>query len=459
MIKKGVGVKTKSLNSVFAVAMMLLCGTALADEVAVTIYNSNLGVVRERRELEFQKGQGMLSFVDVPSMIDATSVGFELSDKAKSAAILEQNYAYDLVSPEKIYAKYIDKEVDLIDKEGKIFSGTLLSFSGGAVVLKEKSGKIQIVRMDQITNTNFPELPEGLITRPTLFWLYESNFSGKALCDVSYQTGGMNWMAEYVAILSEDEKTLDVSGWSSITNNSGATFKEATLKLIAGDISRVAQPRFREMYEADVQMMAKASVAGFEEKEFFEYHLYTLPRKATLANNEIKQISLFEPARTAVAKEFHYEPELNAQKVRVELRFVNSKQDGLGIPLPAGRVRAFKADTDGSMVLLGEDRIKHTPKDEKVNLKIGFAFDVSATEKVTNYERISDRVEERSYEISLRNHKKEDITISVKKKLWGEWKILNSNFEFEKEDANTIIFKIPVKANETVLLNFTARTS
>ena len=451
--------KTKPVNSILALAILVFCGTALADEVAVTIYNSNLGVVRERRELSFEKGQGMISFIDVPSMIDATSVGFEIADKTKSAAILEQNYAYDLVSPEKIYAKYIDKEIDLIDKDGKIFSGTLLSFSGGAVVLKEKSGKIQIVRMDQITNTNFPELPEGLITRPTLFWLYQSNFGGKALCDVSYQTGGMNWMAEYVAILAEDEKSLDVSGWSSITNNSGATFKNATLKLIAGDISRIAPPRRREMYEADVQLMAKASGAGFEEKEFFEYHLYTLPRKATLANNEIKQISLFEPAQTTVTKEYFYEPEAAPEKVRVELRFINSKQDGLGIPLPAGRVRAFKADSDGSMVLLGEDRIKHTPKDEKVNLKIGYAFDIAASEKVANYERISDRVEERTYEISLRNHKKDDITVTVKKNLWGEWKILNTNFDYTKDDANTVIFKIPVKANETVLVNFTVRTS
>jgi len=459
IVKKGEIVKKRLLIPILAILLLAQAGALWADDVAVTVYN-NLGVVREIRTLNFDKGTGKISFVDVPSLIDATSVGFELADKTKSAAILEQNYAYDLVSPDKIYAKYVDKNIDLIDKTGKLFSGMLLSYSGGAVVLKDKDGKIQILRLDEIVNTNFPDLPEGLITRPTLFWLYQSDFSGSASCQVSYQTGGMDWNAEFVGILSPDEKGLDLNGWASITNNSGATFKEASLKLVAGDIHRAPEPRRRMMtYEtADIQMSAKAG-AGFEEKEFFEYHLYTLPRKATLANNEIKQISLFDPAQTTVEKEYFFEPELNSDQVSVKLQFVNSKETGLGIPLPSGRARIFKADTDGSMILLGEDRIKHTPKDEKVQLNIGNAFDISAGEKVLDYQRISDRVEERTYEISLRNHKKEDITITVKKRLYGEWTILKSNFTYTKEDANTVIFKIPVKVNDKAVLNFTVRTS
>jgi hypothetical protein len=409
--------------------------------------------------LEFQKGNGRISFIDVPSQIDATSVGFKLTDDSKSVAILEQNYGYDLVSPDKIYARFVDKEIDLFDKTGKIYSGTLLSYSGGAVVLKDKSGKIQILRLDEIVNTNFPELPEGLITRPTLFWLYQSDFSGTAACDVSYQTGGMSWTAEYVGILSSDEKTLDLTGWASITNSSGATYKEATLKLVAGDIHRIPQ-QIRGDVQLATQYMAKAaSAAGFEEKQFFEYHLYTLPRKATLADNEIKQITLFEPARATVEKEYYFEPEANAEKVSVRLKTMNSKVDGLGIPLPAGRARVFKADSDGSMILLGEDQVKHTPVDEKVQLDIGYAFDISAGEKVLNYQKISDRVEERTFETSLRNHKKDDITIIVKKRLYGDWTITKSNFEYAKEDANTVIFKIPVKANDKAVLNFTVRTN
>jgi hypothetical protein len=439
--------------------IILLSVPAWAGHVAVTIYNSNLGVVRDTRQLEFQKGNGRISFIDVPSQIDATSVGFELTDKSKSVSILEQNYGYDLVSPDKIYDRFIDKEIDLFDKTGKIYSGTLLSYSSGAVVLKDKSGKIEIIRLDQITNTNFPELPEGLITRPTLFWLYQSDFSGTADCDVSYQTGGMSWSAEYVGILSKDEKTLDLTGWASITNNSGATYKDATLKLVAGDIHRIPQP-IRGNVQMAEQFMAKASsAAGFEEKQFFEYHLYTLPRPATLADNEIKQITLFEPARVNIEKEYYFEPEVNGEKVSVQLKTMNSKADGLGIPLPAGRTRVFKADSDGSMILLGEDKINHTPVDEKVQLNIGYAFDISAEEKVLNYQKISDRVEERTYETSLRNHKNEDITIIVKKRLSGDWTITQSNFKYVKEDANTVIFNIPVKANDKAVLTYTVRTT
>jgi hypothetical protein len=441
--------------------LLFWVNAVLADDVAVTVYNDNLGVVHERRTLEFSKGTGKLSFIDVPSLIDATSVGFEMTDKDKAVSILEQNYAYDLVSPDKIYDKYIDMDIDLIDKTGKIFNGTLLSYSGGAVVLKEKSGKIEIVRMEEITNTNFPALPEGLISRPTLFWLYKSDFTGKAECDVSYQTSGLKWTAEYVGILSEDEKWLDWNGWASIENNCGATFKEAKLKLVAGSINRASEIYIRGGRNVDMLMAAKAPMAdeSFEEKSFFEYHLYTLPRPATIANNEIKQISLFNPSQTGVEKEYTYEPENDPQNVQVRLKFVNSKETGLGMPLPSGRVRIFKGDTDGSTILLGEDRIKHTPKDEKISLKIGNSFDIKAEQKVLNYERISDRVDENSIEITIRNHKKEDVIIILKKKIYGDWTIQQSNYQFSKQNANTAVFNIPVKSDGTTVVTMTIRNS
>lgn len=451
-------------KTTMALALLLttifFAGLVQADELSVTIYNINLGVVHETRELSFEKGTGRISFVDVPSRIDPTSVGFELVDKSKSVIILEQNYAYDLVSPEKIYSKYVDKNIDLFDKNGGIFSGELLSFSGGAFVLREKSGKIQIVRLEQIVNANFPELPEGLITRPTLFWLYNSDFSGKTDCKVSYQTAGMSWSAEYVGILSENEKHMGLTGWSSITNNSGAAYKEATLKLVAGDIHRAA-PRARGMLapQAEEFVAMKAAGVGFEEKEFFEYHLYTLPRKATLANNEIKQIALFDPASTSVEKEYYFQPDVNRKKVKVTIKFTNSKESGLGIPLPAGRTRVFKADTDGSMILLGEDRIDHTPRDEEVKLTIGYAFDISAEEKVLKYEKISSRVNEQTFEIELRNHKDEDIIIIIEKRLYGDWEVLKPSHEYEKKDANTLRFEVPVKANGKIVIGFVVRVS
>ncbi|PKK84195.1 MAG: DUF4139 domain-containing protein [candidate division Zixibacteria bacterium HGW-Zixibacteria-1] len=444
----------------FLLAGTLIWGTVVADEISVTVYNSNLGVVHETRTLNFEKGSGRVSFTDVPSQIDPTSVGFEMSDPGKSAVILEQNYAYDLVSPEKIYSKYIDKKIDLFDKSGNIFSGTLLSFSGGAFVLREDNSKVQIVRVEQVVNANFPELPEGLITRPTLFWLYDSDFSGKADCEVSYQTSGIDWNAEYVGILSGDEKNLDLTGWSSINNRSGATYKNATLKLIAGDIHRAPTPRMRApMGMADEAVMLKSSAAGFEEKEFFEYHMYTLPRKATIADNEIKQIALFEPASTTIKKEYYYQPAFNAKKVKVVIKFTNSKEAGLGIPLPAGRTRVFKADDDGSMVLLGEDNIDHTPRDEEVKLTIGYAFDISAEETVLGYNRISPQIDEREYKIELRNHKKENVSIIIEKQLYGDWDVTQSSHEFKKKDANTLTFEVPVKADGKEVVKYMVRTS
>jgi hypothetical protein len=429
-----------------------------ASDVSVTVYNTNLGVVHETRSLSFEKGTGRVSFIDVPTLIDPTSVGFEVVDKGKSVAILEQNYAYDLVSPDKVYSKYIDNNIDLFDKQGKMFSGTLLSFSGGAFVIRTPAENVQIVRADQVVNADFPKLPEGLITRPTLFWLYSSDFSGKADCRVSYQTGGLTWSAEYVGILSENEKNLDLTGWSSITNNSGATYKEATLKLIAGDIHRAPRPPAGPRMMTDYELAAK-SAAGFEEKEFFEYHLYTLPRRATISDNEIKQIALFEPASTTVEKEYYFQPEQNNTSVKVTVKFVNAKEKGLGIPLPAGRARIFKADSDGSMILLGEDSINHTPKDEEVKLTIGYAFDISAEENIKDYQKISSQVDESTIEIQLRNHKDEEITIIVEKKLYGDWSIRDSSFPYEKKDANTAVFKIPVKPNDKATLSFTVRTT
>jgi len=451
--------RRKMITGAMLVILPILLGTVSAKDVSVTIYNSNLGVIHETRSLDFKKGMGKISFVDVPSKIDPTSVGFKLADQNKKAVILEQNYSYDLASPDKIYSKYIDKKIDLIDENGTLFSGELLSTGGMSSVLRNDNGQVQIIRMEQIVNGNLPELPEGLVTRPTLFWLYDADFSGKADCEVSYQTRDMKWSAEYVGILNEDEDRLGFNGWASIDNNSGAAYKDATLKLVAGDINRV-QPemrggRSREIAVPDM-MMAK-SAAGFEEKEFFEYHLYTLPRKATLADNEIKQISLFDPASTSVTKKYYYQPDINARNVKVTVEFTNSEKTGLGIPLPEGRVRIFKADSDGSMILLGEDYINHTPKDEEVKLTVGNAFDISAEQKVLSKDRVSQRVQEQIFQIELRNHKDEDVTIKVQKKLYGDWEIIKNNYEYEKKDANTVEFEVPVKANDKAVIDFLVR--
>ncbi|MFZ5980802.1 MAG: DUF4139 domain-containing protein [Candidatus Zixiibacteriota bacterium] len=439
----------------FVFIILVLSAALWADDVAVTVYNNNLGVVSETRLLELQKGLNRLAFRDVPSMIDANSVTFEVVGDKSRVAILEQNYAYDLVSPDKMYEKYIDQEIELVDKDGRLFNGTLLAYGGGAVTLQEKSGRVKIVALNNITEVNFPLLPEGLITRPTLFWLYQSEAGGKKDCRVGYQTSGMTWSAEYVGVLDAKETGLGLSGWAAINNTSGKTYQDATLKLIAGDIHRAQAP-----VAPRVKMMAtdaEMSGAGFEEKAFFEYHLYTLPRKATLADKEIKQISLFDPAHASVVKEYLYRPERNPEQVEVSLNLMNSKKSGLGLPLPAGRVRLFKADDDGSMVLLGEDRIDHTPKDEELNLKVGYAFDIAAEERLVTQNQVSSKVEEREYEVELRNHKDSDITVKVEKQLYGIWDLLSANYEHKQKDANMLMFDVPVAADTVAILKYKIR--
>lgn len=445
-------------NAILMLVVLTAIGVStFAADIAVTVYNDNLGVINETRQLEFKNGVGQLKFTDVPALIDASSVRFDLVSGGKSVTILEQNYAYDLVGPEQMYAKYIDKQIELTDEKGNVYKGTLLSYSGGSAIIREESGRVKIISMSKVTEVNFPVLPEGLITRPTLLWKYNSSTSGTLPCNVSYQTGGMTWSAEYVGVLNPAENQMNLSGWASITNNSGKTYENAKLKLIAGTINR-AQPKFvRGGRSAEVYSDSFAAAAPFEEKSFFEYHMYTLPRNATVADKEQKQISLFDPSKGAVAKEYLFRPDVDAKAVKVMVKLKNSKESGLGMPLPAGRVRMFKADTDGMLVLLGEDQIEHTPKDDSLKIDIGTAFDITAEEKTANITRVSNNVEERDFEIEIRNRKNEAVTVRVEKSLWSYWDILSSSIPFTKKDATTAAFSVPLKANEVVTLKLKVR--
>jgi len=442
---------------IIALATMIVAPAAMADDIALTVYNSDLGVVREIRSLTFQQGNGRIAFTDVAANIDATSVTFALVDTTKAVDILEQNYAYDLVSPDKIYSKYIDQIVDIVTEKGEAFSGTLLSYTGGYLVIKQADGKIRSIVQGTVRDVTFPELPDGLVTRPTLFWLYRSDFSGTTDAVVGYQTSGINWHAEYVGVLSDDEKTLDLTGWVSIDNRSGKSYQNARLKVIAGDINR-AQPVPRRGYDYLTKAaMPMAEAAGFEEKPFFEYHMYTLPRPATVANNEIKQISMFEPATAVVEKEMRYNAEPQSKDVNIYIKMKNSETVGLGMPLPAGRVRVFKADTDKSLILLGEDRIDHTPRNEEVKLTIGKAFDVVGETTEVSRRRISDRVYESDFRIEVRNQKDTPVKVVVSKNLSNFWEILNTSVDYVKKSANRVEWTLDIKANDKAEIDFTVR--
>ena len=440
---------------ILILTIIVLTVTAAADDLAVTVYNQNMALVKDQRSIDFDKGRFEYSLTDVPSLIDATSVHFKLVDNPEGAALLEQNYRYDLIGFSKILERYLDKDIQLIHEDGSVFAGTLLANDGNTVTLMKPSGALEVIRTAKITKFDFPDLPEGLITKPTLMWMFDSEVSGKQNSEISYMTRGMNWHAEYVGIVSEDDKAIDLSAWVSIENNSGATFKDAKLKLVAGDVNMVRDvPQYGRGMVMEDMALAKAP-AGFEEKAFFEYHLYTLPRKTSLSNNEIKQIALFEPASTSAKKIYTY---TGGSDVLVNLEFKNSKDNGLGLPMPAGKFRIMKRDSDGAMEFVGEDKIDHTPRDEKISLYLGNAFDLVGEKVVKDSRKLSNTVREEDVEIKLKNRKTDDnVEIVVKQSFGRDWRIMKSNFEYEKINAQTVEFKIPVKAGQEVTVTYTVR--
>jgi len=439
-----------------AVTVVWLTSGAFA-EVGLTVYNNDLALVKDVRQLDFKTGVNTLKFTDVAAAIDPTSVSFTLKNNPEAVQILEQNFQYDLVGADKILTKYIDKTIQVITKEDKLFEGTLLSVAGG-LTLREPDGGIRIIAREGVRDMSFPKLPEGLITRPTLVWLLDSDVSGKHPGEVRYLTKKINWHAEYVATVSAKDDQLNLAGWVSIDNRSGATYENAKLKLIAGDVHMVEKKRRFPRLDLDKSIaMAARAAPSFEEKAFFEYHLYTLTRPATVRDNEIKQLSLFAPADVATRKIYTFDGARDGKKVRVNLEFINSAAAGLGIPLPKGKIRVMKADEDGSLEFVGEDEIDHTPKNEKVRVYLGNAFDIVGERTVKDHRQMTKRITEEDIEVSLRNRKDKGATITVIEHIWGDWEIKNSSIEHRKKDAYTAEFDVPVGADQEVTLTFTIR--
>lgn len=415
-------------------------------EIRLTVYNNNLGLVKDTRMFKFKKGMDTIMVKDVASKIDPTSLAF----KGKGINILEQNYEYDLVSSAKLFQKYLDKQITVFQKGDEVREGKLLSFDSENITLYTKQG-IDIIRQEEITRTELPELPEGLITKPTLVWLVESNKSGKRKCEISYLTDGINWHADYVGVLHNG--MMDFSGWVTIDNKSGATYKDAKLKVVAGAVHRVEE-RIPVPWAKGEGIIELAARPRFKERAFFEYHIYDLEGITTVKDNQEKQISFINPASVKTKRIYLYEGGKNA---KVKLEFENSKDQGLGIPLPMGKVRVYKEDIDKSLEFIGEDRIEHTPKDEMVRLYLGDAFDIIGERKVVERRKITDRISEQDIEIELRNHKKENITVKVIQKFYGHWEIRKSSHKYEKKDANTIEFNIYIKKNDKVKIRYTVR--
>lgn len=438
------------------------------------------GVVRENREIQLNKGENIVKFTDVAAEIDPTTVSFESLTNPSAASVLEQNYEYDLVSADKLLDKYLGKEIDIARRgtsanaSTETITGTLLSFDASNLVLQDSGGKVQVIsRGPQIENIELAKSDDELITKPTLVWKIDSAQAGPQMAQVTYQTGSLTWRADYNVTVNSTDDAADIGAWVTIVNQCGVAFPDSKLKLVAGDVQRVRPPQasFNGRFAMAGAMLSDVST-GFAEKSFFEYHLYTLGRTTSLANNSTKQIELFPPKLDVpVKKTYVYygvpeelrfwsadSPNQDAnlgtdsnKKVDVYLLLTNSEKNGLGIPLPAGRIRAYKRDPDdNAQEFIGEDVIQHTPKDEDVMIKLGSAFDIVGERRQTDFNvNYNGHVITESFEIKLRNHKTDPVHVIVKENLyrWVNWEITACSDPWQKQDFRTIHIPVDVPAN------------
>lgn len=461
------------------VALLFVCSATLCAEevlkstiddqksVEVTVYNNNLGLIKDTRNIDLPVGVGELRFMDVASSIMPVTVHIKSLNQPNKFFILEQNYEYDLMDQDKLLDKYVGKKIKLIDSNQyqdrkDIIEAELLSNNKG-----------QIYRIDNEIYLGhpgykvLPEIPENLIAKPTLMWLYENSTNSPHNIEVSYLTNNIGWKADYVLVLNQDDSKGDLSGWVTLNNRSGATYKDAKLKLVAGEVNRAKDKMQYMDYEVRSPSLG-ASREQFQDKAFFEYHIYDLQRRTTIKDNQTKQVSLLEASDIKTEKELlvygvktwytrQYRDDNPKQPVNVYIKFKNEKKNNLGMPLPAGIMRLYKEDDEKSLQFIGEDRIEHTPKDEEIRLKIGEAFDVVCERVQTDYKQITTRLYETEWEVTLRNHKEEDVVVGIIEPLYGNWKVINNTHQYEKKDAFTIRFDVKVPKDKEVKVKYRIR--
>jgi hypothetical protein len=420
-------------------------------EVMVTVYNGNLGLVKDLRETRLPVGTTEAWFMDIAAQVDPTTVHLRSLTAPAGLRILEQNYEYDLLSSEKLLEKYVGKKVRIYQGDGTYLEATLLTTRGPVF---EINGQIHLGSYGRLV---LPALPQNLVAKPTLAWLLRNQTAGPQRIEASYLTGGIQWKADYVVVLDAADERADVTGWVTIDNKSGATYRNAALKLVAGDVNRAPDRRrdARAMELAAKAVSAPQASGEFAAEGFFEYHLYTLDGRTTIKDNQTKQLALLSAAEVPVQKQLVYygaeEYYRNAigvpisnQKVAVLLEIRNSKENRLGIALPKGKVRVYKADRSGSQQFVGEDWIDHTPKDERVKIKLGNAFDVVGERTQKDWRKLGGGLYEVEWEIALRNHKTEDQTVTVIEPVPGDWQVLHATHPYEKVEAHTLRYQVRV---------------
>jgi hypothetical protein len=448
--------------------------------IHLTVY-AEFALVKDRRELPevFRKGINTIHFREVAATLDPTSVHFRsLTDPA--AQVLEQNYEFDLVSADKLLQKYVDHKITVHTRDGKAYEGTLLSYDAQRLVLagdRDRGPIFLVERGDNVKRIAFSKLPEGLLTRPTLVWEVEARKPGKHLVEVSYIANQVAWRADYNLVLKADDKHADLSGWVTLKNHSGVAYPQAAVKLLAGqtriDPEHVQLGSGAEYYKL-VRTLPPTDRFGKDPGEVFgDYRVYRLPEQTTVANNQIKQVELIKAGGIPVTRTYLYdgaklrwqrqsvypEPSYGLEtnkKVNVLVELRNRQEDHLGIALPQGKVRVYKQD-GGGLEFIGEDLVGNTPRDEPVLLYVGDAFDIVGERKQTDFKRLGERHIRESFEITIRNHKKEEVTVKVLEKMYraAQWELPNVNHPNERLDSRTVVFPVRVAPDKDATVRYT----
>jgi hypothetical protein len=448
--------------------------TSLSDQtdLAVTVYNSNIALVRDVRQLTLPSGYFRLKFMDIAATVNPATVHFRSLTDPEKLGVIEQNYEYDLLEPAKLLHKYVGKEITL--ERSYFENNTTRREQFKATLLADNNGTVWKVGNDIITNLavesyHFPEVPANLYDRPTLLMSMENSGARKQQVEASYLANNLSWNADYVLTVARDDKAADLDGWVTLANNSGTAFHNARLQLVAGDLNRLPQSRVSGIAGKEMVMNRAVVADQFQQESFSEYHLYSLGRRTSVEDKETKQISLLQGSGVPVEKvfvvngqNFYYHNQYNPgspQKdpVMVFYKFKNEEKAGLGMPLPAGNLRVYQKDSKGGVLFIGEDHIDHTPKDETVTVHIGNAFDVIAERKQIDYKKIDVHTWEMEFEITLRNHKDTPITVEVNEPIGGDWEMLSSTYKFTKTAAWAAQFKVPVDKNGTSILKYRIR--
>ena len=453
-------------------------GTSTLDdqtELALTVYNSNIALVRDVRTLQLPRGTFDLQFMDIAATVNPATVHFRSLSEPSRVSVLEQNYEYDLLEPDKLLRKYVGRDVTLVRQRQE--GGRTIEEPVIARLLSYNNAPVWQIGNEIVTglgadHIRFPELPGNLFSRPTLIWSLSNDGGARHRVEASYLAANLKWNADYVLTVARDDKFADIDGWVTVTNGSGTAFRNASLQLVAGDLNRVYPAAARAELDERVMKMAAANAAKeMTQESFSDYHLYTFGRKTTINNNQTKQVSMLDATSFPVVKRYvvngaafyyrnAYQPGAPIKDtVQVFYQFKNDGKVGLGIPMPSGVVRVYQSDSKGGTQFVGEDRIEHTPTDETLNLKIGNAFDVVAERKQIDFQKISSNVYEMEFQVVLRNHKTTAIDVEVNEPIGGTWRMLTSSHRWTKTDAWAAQFSVPVAPNGEAILKYRVRVN